>query len=151
MLARTILERVWDNPEEHLFLSKRHGVMAAVDTFPRMPLQSVVATQYGTPGQPAHFNLLPQPVKRKLLEVADAIGAKILSNCTPDQRAITHIEGYGINDHPHIVLFAAERKQGAELYTGTNLGPLAVQRTLEVVRFNSVEAHELELRLDELD
>ena len=146
----TIFERVWRNTDEHLFLSERHGIMAAVDTFPRLPLQSIVATRVGTKGVPAHFNLLPRPLKRKMFEVADAVGEKILQHCSPAQRAITHIEGYGVSDHPHIVLFAAERKQGTDLYAGESLGPIAVQHTLEAIRFNPAEAEELEARLDEI-
>src|SRR5687768_7611405 len=111
MAEPTVFERVWSSPDEHLFRSERHEIMAAVDTFPKMPLQAVVAPRTGYKGQQAHFNLLPHPVKRKLLEVADAVGSKILQQCSINQRAITHIEGYGVEDHPHIVLFAAEKKQ----------------------------------------
>jgi diadenosine tetraphosphate (Ap4A) HIT family hydrolase len=151
MADMTVFERIWNKPDEHLFLSERHGVMAAVDAFPRMPLQSVVAPQFGTKGQASHFNLLPTVTKRKLLEVADAVGQKILQHCTPEQRVITHIEGYGIDDHAHIVLFAAERKQGANLYIGETLGPIAVQHTLETIRFSPTEAEQLEARLDDIN
>ena len=47
-------------------------------------------------------------------------------------------------------MFAAERKQGMDLYAGSNLGLLAVQHTLEVLRFSPEEANELEARLDEI-
>ena len=146
----TIFERVWHRPDEHLFMSERHGIMAAVDTFPRLALQSVVAPRYGTPGTPAHFNLLPRPLKRKLFEVADAVAEKILHNCDPNQRTTTHIEGNGVKDHAHIVVYASEPKQGADLYTGEILGQLAVQHTLEVIRFSLEESADLEARLDEI-
>lgn len=149
MLALTVFERVWDNPDEHLFISERHGVMAAVDAKPRLPLQSVIAPQHGTPGKPAHFNLLPTPTKLKMLEVADTLGRKMLQHCAPQQRAMTHIEGFGVADHAHIVMFAAERGQGADSYnTAINLGPIAVQHTIDVLRFTPVESAALEARLD---
>ena len=146
----TILERVRDNPDELLFRSDTHRVFAAVDAFPRLPYQCVVAPFYGNPGKPAHFNNLDPQLQMKLFLVASAIGQKVLRHCTDQQRAVTHIEGFGITDHPHILVFAAERKQGANLYTGENLGLVAVQNTIEAIRFLPEEAQELEARLREV-
>jgi len=151
MSKPTIFERVAaDKPDEHLFLSQRHGIMAAIDTYPRMPLQCVVAPTVNDANVEGHFNRLPSGMRQKMHEVADTLGEKVLACCTSGQRPITHIEGFGVADHPHIVVFAAERGQGADLYTGANLGPVAVQHTLEVMRFTLEEATELEARLDQI-
>jgi hypothetical protein len=147
----TILERVWYKPDEHLFVSRRHHVMAAVDAFPRLPLQAVVAPQFGTKGKPAHFNALPPEMRRKLHEVADTVGGMIMQRCEEGQRAMTHIEGFGVSDHPHIVLFAAEQGQGANLYDKTvKLGNSAVEHALNILRLTEDEAAALERRLDKL-
>lgn len=150
MSSLTVFERVWQTPEEHLFLSERHGVMAAVDAFPRMPLQSVIAARFGTKGVQQHFNLLPRILKRKMHEVADAVGEKILRHCEPTQNVITHIEGRGVTDHAHIVVCAGEKDEGLNLYKGECLGLTAVQHTIEVIRFTHVESAELEARLDQI-
>lgn len=143
----TIFEPIWDQPDGPLFKSERHGVMVFADAFPRLPLQVVVATQYGTPGHEVHFSQLPRITRRRMHEVADAVEEKIFAECEPGQRVITHTEGFGVPDHPHIVLFAGERKQGESLYSGPVLGEMAVRHTLEAISFSTIDRMELEGRL----
>lgn len=144
----TVFERIWQQPDGHLFKSSRHGVMAIADAFPKMPLQVVVAPETGMPGEEAHFYDLDLAKQRKLLEVGLTIGAKILKYCIPGQRSMFTLEGFAVKDHPHIVYYAGERGQGIDRYTGTCLGEIAVQQTLEVITLSPVEAEILEARLD---
>lgn len=51
----TVFERIWQEPDGHLFRSENHGVMAIADAFPKMPLQVVVAPAAGNPGEEVHF------------------------------------------------------------------------------------------------
>lgn len=146
----TIFEGVWQQPSGHfLFRSERHRVMAVADTRPRMPLQVVVAPADGTPGKKAHFYDLKLSQQRRLLEVGLAVGSKILNHCNPGQRSMCTLEGFGVEDHPHIVYYAGERGQGKDRYNeDLHLGDAAVQQTLELIRFTAAEATLLEARLD---
>lgn len=146
--ATTIFERVWQQPDGHLFKSLRHGVMAVADAFPKMPLQVVVAPATGTPGEEASFYDLELSKQRRLLEVGLVIGSKILEHCAPGQRSMFTLEGFAVQDHPHVVYYAGERGQGIDRYTGPNLGPIAVRQTLELITFSPVETEALEARLD---
>lgn len=154
MSSPTVFEKVWDKPEEHLFRSEKHGVMAAADRFPKLRLQSVIAPKEGASGQEASIYSYPEEMQLKLFVVASALGRKMLDNCVDGERVITHIEGFNIPNHPHIVMFAAVRNAGVGLYSP---GPQSevflnsrFEDTLEVMRFTPVEAKELEARLDEV-
>ncbi|MDX1766204.1 MAG: hypothetical protein R3313_04605, partial [Candidatus Saccharimonadales bacterium] len=144
----TVFEDAWHHTDNHIFRSERHQVMAIADIAPRLPLQVVVAHRSGYPGRDVGFSDLSTLHKRKLNEVAGAVGEKMAKHITEGQRVITHSEGFGVPDHPHIVLFAAARKEGERLYNGPPLGAIAVQNTIEVVKFTPVEAESLEARLD---
>ncbi|MDB5185606.1 MAG: hypothetical protein JWL85_129 [Candidatus Saccharibacteria bacterium] len=146
----TVFERVWNNRKELLFRSDRHEVLAAVDIKPKFPLQVVVALRYGTPGERADFDALPSYMKKRLHTVADFLGQKILANCTEEQRVIRHTEGFGVPDHPHITLFAAERGQGKDLYNGEPLGLEVVENTLKVLKFTDTQPAELEAELGQI-
>ncbi len=149
--ASTIFEKVWQQPNGHLFKSEIHGVMAIADRFPRMPLQVVVAPSSGTPHKDQHFYDLGLDQQRKLLELGLIVGSKILNHCTPNQRSMFTLEGFAVKDHAHLVYYAGERGQGIDRYTGGILGDEAVQRTIEVVSFSPVEAEQAEARLAQLD
>ena len=146
--AVTIFERVWSQPDGHLFKSERHGVMAVADAFPKMPLQVVVAPARGNPGEEVHFYDLELKQQRKLLEVGLVVGSKILGHCMPGQRSMFTLEGFAVKDHAHIVYYAGERGQGIDRYTGTYLGEEAVQQTMEALNFTSAEVELLETRLN---
>jgi hypothetical protein len=149
-LKRTIFEGVWDDkPEEHLFKSDKHGVMAAVDAYPRLALQVIVAPRDGEYGNKLHFHSLDPVIRGKMRIVADVMGAKMLENCDADQRVIEHVEGFNIDNHAHMLLAVARRSEGALLYTGPDLGAVAVQNTLQVLRFTPEEEFALEARLNE--
>lgn len=122
--------------------------MAVADPYAKFPLHTVVAPRDGNMDEEVHFSDLPDATRRLLHVLADAVGEKIKQHCKPEQRVITHIEGFGIPDHAHIVLFAAERSEGRQLYEPVAAGPLAIQHTLEVISFNPVEALALEEQLD---
>ena len=146
----TIFEQIWQQGPDHLFRSQKHGVMAIADAFPRMPLQVVVAPSSGKPGDEVHFYDLELTKQRKLLEVGLAVGSKILEHCTPGQRSMFTLEGFAVKDHAHIVYYAGERGQGMDRYTGQVLGENAVERTIEAITFEPVEAELLEARLDQI-
>lgn len=146
--ASTIFERIWRENNGQLFRSERHGIMAIADAFPKMPLQVVVAPAGGEPGREVHFYDLELPKQRKLLEVGLAVGARILDHCTSEQRSMFTLEGFAVPDHAHIVYYAGRRRQGEDRYNGEVLGAEAVQRTIEAITFEPVEAELLEARLD---
>lgn len=147
----TIFGRIWSAENGHLFRSEKHGVMAIADAFPRMPLQVVVAPAEGSPGEEAHFYDLDIRQQRKILEVGLAVGSKILDHCAPGQRSMCTLEGFAVNDHPHIVYYAGERGEGINRYTGKMLGEEAIQRTLELITFEPCETRLLERRLDHIE
>ena len=149
-LATTIFERVWQQPDGHLFRSERHGVMAVADLFPKMPLQVVVAPATGQPGETVNFFDLTVVKQRQLLEVGLVVGRKILQNCLPGQRSMFSLEGFAVPDHAHLIYYAGQRGQGLDRYTGKVLGPEAVQYTLDVIQFRPAEAKILETNLDEI-
>jgi len=122
--------------------------MAVADRYAKFPYQVVVAPKDGSFGETVRFSDLSRYTRRTLHEVADAVEEKIAAQCGDTQRVITHTEGFGVPDHAHIVLFAAERKQGEALYTGDSLGQLAVQNTLDVITFTPDEFQDLEKRLE---
>jgi hypothetical protein len=124
--------------------------MAIADPFPKMPLQVVVAPAIGELDGEAHFNNLAVKTQRKLVEVGFAVGSKILENCGAGQRSMFTLEGFGVNNHVHLVYYAGERGQGIDRYTGPCLGEQAVQQTLELIQFAPVEAELLEARLDQI-
>ena len=150
MKVRTVFERIWDQPDGHIFKSAQFGVMAVADAFAKFPYQVVVAPKNGSAGEAVRFSDLPRYTKRTLHEVADAVEEKIAAQCGDAERVITHTEGFGVPDHAHIVLFGAERRQGEALYTGSPLGQVAVQHTLEVITFTPIEHQLLEARLEEI-
>jgi hypothetical protein len=147
---QTVFEQIWDKPDGHIFKSAEFGVMAVADAFAKFPYQVVVAPKDGSAGKAVRFSDLSRHTKRTLHEVADAIEEKIAAQCGDTERVITHTEGFGVPDHAHIVLFAAERKQGEALYAGSPLGQLAVQNTLDVITFTPIEHRLLEARLEEI-
>jgi hypothetical protein len=146
---RTKLEEAWDSPliGTHLFKSEQHGVMAVADPFAKFHLHVVVAPREGDPGKDVRFSKLPLLTKRLLHEVADAVEEKIERHIEPEQRVITHTEGYGIPDHAHIVLFAAKRGEGKDLWVPRSAGELAIEHTLNAISFNPNEAEMLDQRL----
>ena len=144
----TAFETIWQQPDGHLFKSTRHGVMAIVDVYPRMPLQVVVAPRSGNSGGIAHFYDLDLPQQRKLLEVGLMVGAKILQHCSEEQRSMFTLEGFAVKDHPHIVYYAGIRSQGVDRYTGACLDEAAVQQTRDAISFSRHDTEALELRLD---
>ncbi|MGF7228760.1 MAG: hypothetical protein ACQR33_02125 [Candidatus Saccharibacteria bacterium] len=148
--SQTVFEQIWGKPDGHIFKSARFGVMAVADAFAKFPYQVVVAPKDGSAGEAVRFSDLSRHTKRTLHEVADAVEEKIAAQCGDTERVITHTEGFGVPDHAHIVLFAAERKQGEALYTGSPLGQLAVQNTLDVITFTPIEHRLLEARLEEI-
>ncbi len=150
--GRTRFEDAWEKPlvGDHLFKSERYGVMALADPFAKFPMHVVVAPREGMPDEEVYFSDLPRITKRLLHEVSDAVEEKIKQHCQPGQRVITHTEGFGIPDHAHIVLFAAERGEGQSLYVPCSAGALAVQHTLEIISFSPIEAQALEQRLDQV-
>ncbi|HWZ66074.1 MAG TPA: hypothetical protein VNX65_04795 [Patescibacteria group bacterium] len=148
--STTVFEDAWMQSGGHIFKSEKHGVMARPDLFPKFNLQVVVTPRNGSPGNLVRFSDLPRSTRLKLHMVADEVEEQIAEHCGPDQRVITHVEGFSVGDHPHVVLFRAERREGERLYTGSPLGPLAVQNTLEVITFTPVKAQLLEARLDEI-
>ncbi|MBC7581866.1 hypothetical protein H7097_03305 [Aeromicrobium sp.] len=109
-----------------VFFSPDHGIMAALDPFPKFTDQFMVAPATGTPGKRAYFHDLAPTDRQKLHYVADAIGEVLLRRnvdldlkveAEPSHRSpVEHIEGHGIPDHPHIVVFGAFRSEGGRLY-----------------------------------
>jgi diadenosine tetraphosphate (Ap4A) HIT family hydrolase len=150
---QTKLEAAWFNPlvGTHLFKSEHHSVMAVADPYAKFPMHVVVAPRDGRPGEDVRFSKLPRLTRRLLHEVADAVEQKIEDYLEPEQRVVTHTEGFGINDHAHIVLFAAIRGEGESLYDKAKLvSPLIIQHTLDVITFNPIEAMDLEQQLDQV-
>lgn len=150
--TQTVFEKAWrkDDSGLYLFRSEKHEVMALADPFPKLSLQTVIAPSEGLKGENVHFNTLPRSARRKLHEVSDAIGEKMATHLGPNERVVTHIEGFGVPDHAHIVMFAAERKEGEALYNGALLGEDVVRRTVELLRFNEEETAQLNQRLSHI-
>jgi hypothetical protein len=136
--VRTVFERIWDQPDGHIFKSAQFGVMAVADAFAKFPYQVVVAPKNGSAGEAVCFSDLPRYTKRTLHEVADAVEEKIAAQCGDAERVITHTEGFGVPDHAHIVLFGAERRQGEALYTGSLSDKLQFS-----IRLKSLRLHQL--------
>jgi len=159
---QTVFETAWlqEANDLSLFRSDEYNVIALADPYPKLPLQMVIAPSEGSAGMNVHFAELPRSMKRRLHEVSDAFGEKMLTVLSQDQRAIVdevsgqephvHIEGFGIRDHAHIVMFGAERRQGERLYNGTSLGEDTVRRTVELMKFTAEETARLNQRLAHL-
>jgi diadenosine tetraphosphate (Ap4A) HIT family hydrolase len=147
----TVFERVWrEKPEQHLFKSDQHGVMAAVDIRPRLPYQVIIAPRDGQPGSEAHFTLLPFEIQQKLLFIAQQVGMKILAACGPDHKVLYSVTGFQVKDHAHLVMAAAREGDLSVLQDGPVLGDLAVRRTLNAINFSPAEADSINSQLDGL-
>ena len=158
---QTVFEKAWQQDDNglYLFRSEKHEVMALAALYPKLPLQVVVALSEGKVGTDVHFGELPRRMKRILHETADAVEEKMLMLLEEGQRVVaeivppstvsttTHTEGFGVPDHAHIVLFAAERNEGERQYNGAALGEDVVRRTVQLLRFNDEETSQLNQRL----
>jgi hypothetical protein len=136
-----------------IFVSTQHGFMALVSPFAKFEGNVVVAHKDGTPGAQQTIYDLDRVRRRQLHEVADVVGEVILSRMCADsatRRPIEHVEGFALPDHAHIVLLAAVRGEGRNLYERmrnewSEAGALdAVQESL---RFSDDEARMLDSEL----
>ena len=161
----TLFEGIWRKLDEYdaapeasdvppayvLYRNRRFGVMALADAFPKFPHQVVITPREGCYGQKTSVYDMAPSRRLQLELVAQAIGKKLLSNA-PEQRVIEHVEGYAVPDHPHIVMFSAERNQGVKLY---GKAEPASADTLEATRcllqIDGDEAAELDSRLQTVE
>jgi diadenosine tetraphosphate (Ap4A) HIT family hydrolase len=153
--GRTVFENAWnqeDNPDM-LFRSENLGIMALADLYPKLLPQIVVAPKDGKKGEVVHLHNLPPILRLRLHHVADTVAEKVqayIDEQYTDDYVITHIEGRGVKDHAHIVVGAGEAKEGVALYVGASLGESAVQRTIELLRFNDEETAKLNHQLSRI-
>jgi hypothetical protein len=85
-----------------------------VDPFRKLPGTVVVVPREGTPGKDAYLHDLPAHRLDQMSRVRVAFGRKMLA--ITGVRPIEHVEGYGVPDHAHVVMFPAARGEGRALY-----------------------------------
>lgn len=161
----TVFEKVWSAPNTHfLFKSEKYGLMIVADTMPKFTYQVVVAPSSGSAENDAHFYRLPLAVRQALHLLADAVALKILELSSQqatkelrddaidsDDRVVTHIEGFAVRRHPHIVVFGGvERGESKRLHYDTTLGSAAVQNTIQNIVFTDAEVKDLEAKISGL-
>lgn len=118
-----------DPPAQVLFRSKQYGYTAVVDRFRKLKYTSVVFPDEGTPQRTALVANLPpsrayglfavtQAISAKILKITGTMPAPYIDGKPPEGRTVpvSHIEGFGVADHPHIVLFPGKRGEGKRLY-----------------------------------
>ena len=147
----TVFENIYrNNTEEPILKLEDHGVIALADSRPRLPLQVVVASSEGfREGESNSFDIDPS-IRRKIFEVASAIGLKIGELCGEKENPIWTITGFQIKNHPHVVLAKGQSGDLTVLENGPQLGPEAVHNTLEMIKFTPIEVANLEASLDKL-
>lgn len=151
-MSETEFQRAINDPNvPKLFDSGWHGVAAIIDTFPRLPYQSLAI-----PYRPFKENerVLGDmlPIERlSVVAVGHALQRKVQDVCAPGQFALTHTEGYDVPKHAHILVYQSYRqKSGAELYGGPILPDWPVERTLAALSFNTLERDALLWELDRI-
>jgi diadenosine tetraphosphate (Ap4A) HIT family hydrolase len=133
---------------------RHRDVSALVDPFRKLPGTIVVIPKEGTPGREQHLAHLPSTRLMQVALVCQAFGQKIVEQT--GLRSIEHTEGYGVPDHAHTVIFAAERGEGRALYEKVDLPEPEILNTelddtLERLAIVGVEAVLLRRKLDLID
>lgn len=122
----TVFEKLWaERPDDAIFLSEELGVGAWPDAYPKLPLQTVIIPKehYGT----GKYELLPCRVRL----LVDELSATIMHASVDTWREITGhntdmertesrahklVSGYGVQDHPHVVIAPAPRGDFAKMW-----------------------------------
>lgn len=149
--TETIFEYLQRTSDEKIFESRWHEILILPAFPPRMRSEVVVAPFKGKKGEVVHFNDLSDKVALKLLASAKFIGQSILRTCSPDERVITHLEGFGVPDHAHIVVAKGVRSESKMMYEPQTLGQEAYAATLEGLTFTSTQTDDLNSVLDQID
>jgi hypothetical protein len=98
-------------------------VVALVAKVPKFVGEVVVFPSTGYPGQDVGLFDLDTHVRLGVELVAHTIGQKMMRAFGVDKKVIEHDEGFGVPNHPHAVVFAAQRGEGARLYELSRLNP----------------------------
>lgn len=123
-----------DAPAYPIYEGDRHVVL--VDRYPKFLGQVVLFPTEGYPGQDLELYELPDDIVTPLDHLTRVIQRRMRAAYPQSGlRMIRHEEGYAVPDHPHTVLFPAERTKGKSLYEPSLLTPdqsyfKEVQRTL---------------------
>lgn len=130
------------------------AVRAWVDPFRKLPGTIVVVPLEGTPKVSAYVHDLPEHRQHQMTLVRNAITRKMLAET--GLRPIEHTEGYGVDDHAHVVVFPAERGAGKALYEQVprpdeETLEAELDRTLGLYGIRGVEADLLGQRLDAME
>lgn len=161
-MAETLFQRVfreydeWEmsgqrGPRPSRVAFRHPDVSALVDPFRKLPGTIVVIPKEATPDAEHHLADLPPSRRMQLALVCQEFGKKIIEHA--GVRAIEHVEGYGVPDHAHIVIFPAAKGEGKALYEKVGLPEQPaldneLDNTLEQFGIVSVEAEILRRKLD---
>lgn len=96
--------------------------VALVDRYPKFIGQVVVFPHAGRPGENVAPYDLPTGTRIGLDYLSHVVQSR-MSSQFPRGRIIRHEEGFAVPDHPHVVLFPAERGQGKRLYEPSDFQP----------------------------
>lgn len=134
-------------PAYPIFWSRNQRIMALIDRFPKFEHQVVVFPVEGTPGMRFDVHDLSPSRRLQLSLVSQAVGRKLLG-AHPEMRAIQHVEGYAVDDHPHELLYPAARGAGPRLWQPSEEAERDVLiAAQERLMFNGRETRWLEKRL----
>ena len=96
--------------------------VALVDRFPKFDGQVVIFPSHGQPGQETAPYNLPPSLRLGMDYLTHVIQTR-MSSRYPKGRIIRHEEGFAVPDHPHVVLFPAQRGEGKKLYEPSQFEP----------------------------
>ena len=151
-MSSTIFEKSWQNPDSpFLYKNEEAGVGILADVFPKFPDQVVLIPRDGMPKN--------NNASMSDLDLKTQMGISCLISCmdekmsifsgVPEARAITHIEGFAVPNHPHVVMFPALRGESIDFFkpsrhTDEEVRQMLVARTLKNLALTKEEKNGLD-------
>lgn len=96
--------------------------VALVDRYPKFVGQVVVFPQEGRPGEDIAPYDLPARTRLGLDYLSHVVQSRMRTRF-PQGRIVRHEEGFAVPDHPHVVLYPAQRGEGRKLYEPSGFEP----------------------------
>ena len=154
-MSATIFEKVWRDPTSpFLYKNEEVGVGIVADAFPKFPDQVVLIPRDGVTGnEKASISDLSLKTRMGLVSLMSCLDKKMSTfSGVPEVRAISHVEGFAVPNHPHIVMFPALRGESIDFFKPSRhadeeVRKMLVARTLKNLALTDVEKAKLDKEL----
>lgn len=154
-MPTTVFEEAWVNRDApFLYKNETIGVGILADAFPKFPDQVVIIPRDGlAKNEKASISDLDPKIALAMFCLMQFMSEKMASfSGLSGVRAVTHIEGFAVPNHPHMVMFPALRGESQELhkpsrYNSEDVRKLLVERTLKNLALTKQEKEVLDTQL----